>query len=166
MDRNIVRNHPSEIPSGVLPIAPPDNMPEGIFLHHLNSSGFPVLAEGILLGAPGTRSPSAQRAVSRRFNRLESNMIHASHMIPDRFGGSPEGYNLVALPRRFNLNEMKRFENDLALKMRSSKLYLQVFAAYFAPGQQIASDVLYRVYDVVCGKPTGIAREHSFLVLH
>ena len=50
--------------------------------------------------------------------------------------------------------------------MQSCKLYLQVFAAYFAPAQQIASDVLYRVYDVIDGKPAGIAREHSFLVLH
>ena len=61
---------------------------------------------------------------------------------------------------------MKRFENDLALKMHSAKLYLQVFAAYFAPAQQIASDVLYRVFEVRNGKPVGIARDHSFLVLH
>jgi hypothetical protein len=166
MDRNIVRKHPFEIPPGTLPIAPPEHLPEGIFLHHLNSSGYPVLAEGILLGEAGTRSFSAQSGVSRRFNRLENNLIHASHMIPDRFGGSGKAYNLVALPRQFNLREMKRFENDLALKMQSCKLYLQVFAAYFAPAQQIASDVLYRVYDVIDGKPAGIAREHSFLVLH
>jgi hypothetical protein len=166
MDRNVVRNHPSEIPSGSLPIAPPANIPEGIFLHHLNSSGFPVLAEGILLGEIGTRYLSAQSGVSRRFNRLEKNLIHASHMIPDRFGGSGRKYNLLALPRQFNLSEMKRFENDLALRMQSGKLYLQVFAAYFAPGQQIASDVLYRVYDVINERPAGIARDHSFLVLH
>ena len=141
MDRNIVRKHP-DIPPGILPVAPPENMPEGVFLHYLNSSGFPVLAEGILVGQIGTRSGSAQSSVSRRFNRLEGNMIHASHMIPDRFGGSGQAYNLIAIPRHFNLSEMKRFENDLAMKMLSTKLYLQVFAAYFAPGQQIASDVL------------------------
>lgn len=166
MDQNIVRNYPSEIPPGVLPIAPPENIREGIFLHYVNSSGFPVLAEGILLSDIGTRNSSAQAGVSRRFNRLEKNMIHASHMIPDRFGGSGEKYNLIALPRQFNLSEMKRFENDLALKMQTGKLYLQVFAAYFAPGQQIASDVLYRVYEVRNGKPVGMATDHSFLVLH
>lgn len=166
MDRNIVRKHSSEIPSGVLPIAPPENIPEGTFLHYLNSVGFPVLAEGTLLGEIGTRSATSQSGVSRRFNRLEKNMIHASHMIPNRFGGSGNKYNLIALPRQFNLSEMKHFENDLALKMQSCKLYLQVFAAYFAPGQQIASDVLYRVYEVKDGKTVGIARDHSFLVLH
>jgi hypothetical protein len=166
MDRNIVRKHASEIAPGILPIAPPENIPEGIFLHYLNSSGFPASAEGILLTEIGTRSSTAQSGVSRRFNRLETNLIHASHMIPDRFGGSGEKYNLIALPRQFNLSEMKRFENDLSLKMQSSKLYLQVFAAYFAPAQQIASDVLYRVFDVRNGKPAGIARDHSFLILH
>lgn len=166
MNQDIVRKHVSEISPGVLPIAPPENIPRGFFLHYLNSSGFPVLAEGILLGEIGTRSSSAQSGVSRPFNRLEKNLIHASHMIPDRFGGSGRKYNLIALPRKFNLSEMKRFENDLAVKMQSCQLYLQVFAAYFAPGQQIASDVLYRVYEVKDGKPEGIARDHSFLVLH
>src|SRR5690242_8845294 len=125
MDSNIVRRQVTATPPGVLPIAPPENIPEGIFHHCLNSSGFPVMAEGILLDEIGTRSSWAQSSVSRRFNELERNMIHASHMIPDRFGGSGEKYNLIALPRQFNLSEMKRFENDLALKMRSSKLYLQ-----------------------------------------
>jgi hypothetical protein len=166
MGQDIIRKNLSEIAPGVLPIAPPENIPEGNFLHCLNPSGFPVLAEGILLGEIGTRSSSAQSSVSRSFNRLENNMIHASHMIPDRFGGSGKNHNLLALPRRFNLSEMKHFENDLAVKMRSCKVYLQVFAAYFAPGQQIASDVLYRVYEVRDGKPAGIARDHSFLVLH
>ena len=166
MVHNIVRRHPSDIPPGVLPIAPPENLPERTFLHYVNSSGFPVLAEGILLSEIGRRSSSAQSRVSGPFNRLEKNLIHASHMIPDRFGGSGKSYNLIALPRSFNLSEMKRFENDLATKMEIGKLYLQVFASYFAPNQQIASDVLYRVYDVVNGKPVGIARDHSFLVLH
>lgn len=75
------------------------------------------------MGEIGTRSSSALSGVSRRFNQLEKNLIHASHMIPDRFGGSGEKYNLIALPRQFNLKEMRRFENDLALKMQSSKLY-------------------------------------------
>jgi hypothetical protein len=166
MDQNIVRKYVPDAAPGVLPIAPPENIPEGIFLHYLNSSGFPVWAEGILLGEIGTRNPAAQTGVSRGFNQVEKNMIHASHMIPDRFGGSGEKYNLIALPRRFNLSEMKRFENDLAQKMRSGKFYLQVFAAYFALQQQIASDVLYRVYEVRSGKPAGIARDHSFLILH
>lgn len=166
MDRNIVRRHPSEIKPGVLPIMAPENVPEGVFLHHVNASGFPVLAEGILLREKGKRSKSAQSGVSRRFNLHEKNMIHASHMIPDRFGGSGKKYNLVALPRQFNLQQMARFEDDLAVKMQKGKVYLQVFAAYFASTQQIASDVLYRVYEVKNGKPIGIARDYSFMVLH
>jgi hypothetical protein len=93
-------------------------------------------------------------------------MIHGSHMIANRFDGSPKSYNLLALPRELNLREIANFEDELALKMQTGKLYLQVFAAYFKPENQIASDVLYRVYDVFDGKPVGIARDHSFLVLH
>ena len=163
MDRNIVRKHPSEIPSGILPITAPQNIPEGIFLHHLNSSGLPVLAEGILLVGDG--KPTRPAYISRPFNLLEKNMIHGSHMIANRFGGSPKSYNLLALPGELNQREMGNFEDELALKPQTRKLYLQVFAAYFRPENQIPSDVLYRVYDVIEGKPVGISRDHSFLAL-
>src|ERR1700730_8853380 len=113
----IVRKHPREIPSAVLPIMAPQNIPEGIFLHHLNSSGFPVLAEGILLVRD--RKPTRPAYISRRFNLLEPRMIHGSHMIANRFGGSRESYNLLALRGELNLREMKNFEDELALKMQS-----------------------------------------------
>lgn len=125
-----------------------------------------MLAEGILLGESAKRSKSAQSAVSGPFNELERRMIHASHMIAKRFGGSPETYNLLALPEQCNLRAMGNFEDELARKMQTRKLYLQVFAAYFRPENQIPSDVLYRVYDVIDGKPAGLSRDHSFFALH
>jgi DNA/RNA non-specific endonuclease len=165
-DQDILHKHPFEVGPGMLPIMVPQNIPEGFFLHHVNSSGFPVLAEGILLEEKEKRSGWEQKCVSGRFNEVEEGIIHASHMIANCFGGSPYRYNLLALPEKCNRFAMGNFEKDLARKMQSGKLYLQVFAAYVKPENQIASDVLYRVYDVINGKPAGISRDHSFFALH
>jgi hypothetical protein len=162
---DIVRSLGPKLEDSSVSITPPENIPRGSFLHVLNTSGFPVLAEGVIPIDPALREPAAQAAVSRAFNQLERNMIHASHMIPREFGGSGEKHNLIALPKEFNLGRIRAFERSLKEKLKSDDLYLQVFAQYIK-SQQIPQEVFYRVFEMKFGKPFGLAREHAVLILH
>jgi len=157
-----------DVPPPSRPILPrPALRTFGPFRHYTDSLGRPVVAEGPLQSTGALRNPAAQTAVSGPFNDVEGNIVHASHLIPRRFGGSPEGYNLVPLPKNFNLGPVSDFENELAAALRAGEnLFLRVEADYIGT-ENIPKNLIYRIFRNFNGQPGNeIIKERTFYTLH
>jgi hypothetical protein len=142
----------------------------GPFRHYTDSLGRPWIAEGPLQSTGASRSQAAQRAVSGPYNAEEGNIVHASHMIPRQFGGSPEAYNLVPVPKNFNIQLIKDFEDALARDLKAleagDSLFLRVEAEYI-DSQNIPKNLTYRVLRNFNGQPGNeILMEKIFNILH
>jgi hypothetical protein len=91
-------------------------------------------------------------------------------MIPRQFGGSPEAYNLVPVPKNFNIQLIKDFEDALARDLKAleagDSLFLRVEAEYI-DSQNIPKNLTYRVLRNFNGQPGNeILMEKIFNILH
>jgi len=134
---------------GRIPSSPPNLLASesNRHLHLLDERGRPMMAEGWLYEVPASRVEAAQELVSGGTR----GMMHASHLIPARYGGMGLRANLVPLRAETNLSPIKVIENSLADPLRNGvPVYLQVYVRYGDEGQ-IPAELTYHIYEAQAG---------------
>jgi hypothetical protein len=152
----LIEKFESDVEAARLILEPPDDRPvsSGCQRYVTTRDWLPLIAEGWLSLKEGPRKNSHalhslvtgdSSGIPPSYARLPSPILHASHLIADRFGGLDIYPNLIPFAAEVNQGHWKLFENSLARLVQQERTYLKAFVSR-QPGSTQPERIIYHVF--------------------